>query len=438
MARAAARQQELSVNLPTLHPGQKVIYRNGTRYNAVRCGRRWGKTKALVTMAADAAARGKKVGLFTPEHKQLQEPYDELLGILSEVTRRANKTEGTIRTITGGIIDFWSLNDNELAGRGREYDLVMIDEAAFTKNGQMINIWKKSIAPTMLTRPNSEAWVFSTPNGNDTQNFFWKICHYEGTDSGLPQFTEHYAPTSTNPYIGADEIEKDRLTFHPKVFDQEYLAQWIDWGGDAFFTRDKLLVDGKPVPYPAICDSVFAVIDTAVKDRSEHDGTAVSYFSLSEHIGHRMVLLDWDIISIEGAMLETWLPTVYQRLDQFTTQFRCRFGSSGAFIEDKVSGTILLQQSRNRGWPAHPIDSKLTSAGKSERAISVSGYFTQGLLKISDYAFDKVTSFKGVTQNHWLSQLEAFRIGEKDGRADDLIDTAMYGLAIALGNPEGY
>src|ERR1700733_4759656 len=141
------------LQLPTLLPGQIKVLRNSRRLNAVRCGRRWGKTKMLVTMAADAAINGLKVGLFTPEHKQLQEPYDELLGILKLVIRRASKTDGTIRLLTGGLIDFWALTDNELAGRGREYDLVMIDEAAFTKNVQMLNIWNKSITPTMLTRP---------------------------------------------------------------------------------------------------------------------------------------------------------------------------------------------------------------------------------------------------------------------------------------------
>ena len=38
--------------------------------------------------------------------------------------RKASKTEGTIRTTTGGIIDIWALNDNPLAGRGRDDDLM--------------------------------------------------------------------------------------------------------------------------------------------------------------------------------------------------------------------------------------------------------------------------------------------------------------------------
>jgi hypothetical protein len=391
----------------------------------------------MVTLAADAAAWGLKAGLFAPEHKQLAEPYDDLLWILRSIKVRASKNEGIITTKSNGVLNFWRLDDNELAGRGREYDLVLIDEASFTKNDQMIDIWKKAIGPTMVTRPGAEAWVFSTPKGIDPDNFFWRICHHE-QGSGLPEFKQHYAPSSDNPYVPGSELEREKLTNDPLVYQQEFLAEFVDWRGHAFFATDKMLVNGLPVPWPSICDTVFAVIDTALKDKVEHDGTAVSFFAISAHLGHKLILLDWDIISIEGALLETWLPTVYQRLNWFTTQFKVRLGNAGAFIEDKGSGTVLLQQARKRGWKAHAIDSKLTDMGKSERALNVSGYYHQELFKISAYAFDKVSTFKGATRNHWLSQVTGFRMSGKDMGADDLLDTMTYGLAIALGDAKGF
>ena len=56
----------------------------------------------------------------------------------------------------------------------------------------------------------------------------------------------------------------------------------------------------------------------------------------------------------------------------------------GAFIEDKNSGTILLQQALRRQMLTHPIDSKLTAMGKDERAISVSGCVHRELVKYTD------------------------------------------------------
>lgn len=63
----------------------------------------------------------------------------------------------------------------------------------------------------------------------------------------------------------------------PLVYAQEYLAEFVDWAGVGFFARDKLLDNGQPVPFPARCDCVFAVIDTASKTGTEHDATAVTF-----------------------------------------------------------------------------------------------------------------------------------------------------------------
>ncbi len=100
---------------------------------------------------------------------------------------------------------------------------------------------------------------------------------------------------------------------------------------------------------------------------------------------------------------------------------------------------VLLQQAARRGWPATPIDSKLTKLGKDERAISVSGYVYRGMVKLSRKAFDKVMTYKETTRNHLLGQVVGFRIGSKnEQREDDLLDCFCYGVAIAFGNDEGF
>jgi hypothetical protein len=98
-----------------------------------------------------------------------------------------------------------------------------------------------------------------------------------------------------------------------------------------------------------------------------------------------------------------------------------------------------LQQAIRRQWPTTAIDSKLTAMGKDERALSVSGYVYQGNVKYTDYAFNKTTVYKRKSRNHLSDQIESFRIGDKDNkREDDLLDTFCYGIAIALGNSEGF
>jgi hypothetical protein len=250
----------------------------------------------------------------------------------------------------------------------------------------------------------------------------------------------------------ADESEEDWLRRReqfradlisendPLVYAQEYLADFVDWSGVAFFNRENLLVDSRPVSFPPICDAVFAVIDTASKTGTDNDATAVTFFAIDKHFGGApLLILDWDIVQIEGAILESWLPNIFDRLEELARLCHARSGSLGAFIEDKNSGTILLQQARRREMPAYPIESKLTAMGKDERAISVSGYVHRALVKYTEHSFNKTVVYKRHARNHLLDQIEGFRVGDKNGdREDDLLDTFCYGVAIALGNSEGF
>ena len=130
---------------------------------------------------------------------------------------------------------------------------------------------------------------------------------------------------------------------------------------------------------------------------------------------------------------------VFSRLESLALGCRARLGSLGAWIEDKSSGTILLQQANRRRMPARAIDSKLTALGKDERAINVSGYIHRENVKYSEHAFNKVTTYKHNSRNHLLDQVEHFRVGDKKSdREDDLLDTFCYGVAIALGNRDGF
>jgi hypothetical protein len=330
----------------------------------------------------------------------------------------------------------------------------VIDEAAFTRDGDnrsddsMMALWEKGIKPTLFDY-GGEALVCSNSAGRNPDNFFYNIC----TDSQY-RFQEFHATTLDNPLLpkrtrneSHEDWQARRTRFHedlrkdndPLVYAQEYLAEFVDWSGVAFFSREKLLVDNQPLPIPARCDAIFAVVDTASKTGTDNDATAVTFFAL-DHIGRTpLLILDWDIAQIEGALLETWLPEVFARLEELARLCRARSGSIGAFIEDKNSGTILLQQALRRQMPARAIDSKLTAMGKDERAISVSGYVHRELVKYTDRAFEKTVIYKRRSRNHLLDQVESFRVGDRDtDREDDLLDTFCYGIAVALGNSEGF
>jgi hypothetical protein len=249
----------------------------------------------------------------------------------------------------------------------------------------------------------------------------------------------------------------------PEWFDRKHWAQFEasprNWNSlcqqrprpveGAFFVERLLLVERKrddresdyePVAPPPICDTVFAVIDTAIKTGRDHDGTGVIFVALDAHkrTPHALTILDWDIHQIEGASLQEWLPSVFDRLQALAGECRPIHCSIGAFIEDKGSGMVLLQQAANNGWPAQAIDSKLSAMGKKERALNASEYVNANDVKFARHAYEKTETFKGATKNHLLSQVLRFNMGSKDNESDDLLDCFSYACMIGLGNPEGF
>jgi phage terminase large subunit-like protein len=415
--------------LPELHRGQIEAWNIPGRYKVIRCGRRWGKTAMSSTVVCDRVARGESWGIFAPDYKITSETYREIHTILDPIIASSSKIDSVIRVINGGRVDFWTLN-NPRAGRSRKYHGVIIDEAAFV-NKDMEKLWTQSIKPTLLDY-GGVAWVLSTPCGKDEDNWFYHIC----TDTGS-EFVEYHAPTAGNPYLPPDEVEKLKDENSPEVYRQEYLAEFVDWSGVAFFPIESLLVNGAPVPMPTKCDTILAIIDTAIKSGQEHDSTAVTYVSYNSLTKPCTIILDWDLQQIEGAAQEAWLLSIYQRCEQLARQCGARRGSSGALIEDKATGTVLIQQAKNKGHQARAIDSKLTSMGKDERAIAASPYVYGGDVKIADEAFNKTKVHKRVSANHLIKQVTNFRIGAKDDAADDALDTFCYAVLMTRGTSSG-
>jgi hypothetical protein len=425
-----ASQQKV-IQLPRFHSGQVDAFFLPARFKALRCGRRWGKTQFLKTIACDFAAKGAQVGWFVPNYRYASEAYSETEITLEPAIRSSSRNLGIMHTNTGGRIELWTLED-EKAGRSRKYHLAIIDEAAFTK-ANATSIWEKAIRPTLLDFRGA-AIVASNTNGINEDNFFWRICN-------LPeyQFVEYHAPSHSNPFLPEDELARLKQDNHPLVYAQEYLAEFVDWSGEAFFSLDNLLTEGKPEEFPSRCLYVYATIDTATKTGKENDGTGVIYWAY-EQLGDEkwLKIIDYEYLQIEGSLLEVWLPVVYRNLDEYATACGARMGSRGCLIEDKASGSILIQQARRRNLPVAELPQKLTQLGKSERAINASGYVFRGMVKILETAYNRVITFKQVTKNHMLGQVLGYRVGDVEDRPDDLLDCFTYGVAIGLGNWEGY
>lgn len=307
-------------------------------------------------------------------------------------------------------------------GRGDRTSIYFVDEAGFLEHPELA---EASLSDTTNCRID-----ISTSPGSNTV--------FADRFAAMPEqqvFRMHWRddPRRTGNWH-AKKLAETPL----QIFNREYEMSLDEFG--EFFTEASLLIDGKPVAMPKPVKCVYAIIDSATKTGREHDGLAVGYFALmaNDFTTYKLAVLDWDLTQIEGAFLINWLPGVFAQLEAFAKECNALEGSAGALIEDKNSGSILLQQAANAGLPAQAINSKLTSMGKTERGIDISSYVHMGDVKFTERAWNKVVTYKAVTKNHMLTQILAFRAGTKDMKQDDAFDVWCYGVALGLGNPEGF
>jgi hypothetical protein len=241
------------LSLRVLHPGQEAADQalQPHRFKALRCGRRFGKTDFAKSWIIDGLLRGYECAWFAPQHRTWAEVYSELVDELRPILTKTSKQAAVIRTKTGGRLDFWTL-ENPIAGRGRRYHRVVIDEAAFAKDGDnttegsMMSIFEKAIKPTLYDY-GGEVLICSNSAGKNPDNFFYNIC----TDAQYG-FHEFHARTMDNPLLpkpsagesGEVWLER-RARFQadlakdndPRVYAQEYLADFVDWSRPSLAER---------------------------------------------------------------------------------------------------------------------------------------------------------------------------------------------------------
>lgn len=247
-----------------LHGGQQRILESPARYKVIAAGRRFGKTLLAVEWLAlmdGGAIDGASVAFFSPTYKLLADVWADFERTLRPVTRKANRTEQRIELITGGKIDFWTLEDPD-AGRGRKYHRLVIDEAAHAR--YLKEAWERAISPT-LTDYRGDAWFISTPNG---LNYFYELFQ-RGRDPAYPDWESFHMPSTANPHLRPEEIETKQRELPELVFRQEYLAEFVTFGGG--LVKPEMLVMGECPPglRPVLG------VDLAISERDGADYTAI-------------------------------------------------------------------------------------------------------------------------------------------------------------------
>lgn len=349
-----------TAKIDMLHAGQIAIIENAGRFNSVACGRRFGKTTMGLALAFYGApnapgglAKGFDVGWFAPSYKLLDEAWRAAKNAMRGAITRVDLQQRRLEFQFGSALDFWTLEKPD-GGRGRRYGLAIVDEAAMARN--LEEAWNGAIRPT-LTDYKGGAWFFSTPKG---RNYFWQL-HQRGDNSERwPGWVSHHAPTSANPVIDVAEIKAAESSLPERIFNQEYLAQFLDDSGGVFRgVMDAVCRDAPIIPDSGIVIGV---------DWGRHNDFTV--FVAMDSFTKTVIGLD-RFTGIDYAIQLARLRA-----------FHSRYQNSGIVAETNSMGEPLVEALQREGLPIRGFQ----TTAPSKRAIieSLSVAFEKREIRIPD------------------------------------------------------
>jgi hypothetical protein len=215
------------------YPRQKEVIDNiinsDAMYHTMVTGRQSGKSTTLLgILLYYAINRPKSVCLWvSPVYSQINKVQTQITDALapSGIIMSANKSSYEIKLINGSIIYFRSSERADTI-RGLSVDYLLIDE------GQDVSTvdFQKSIIPTITAR-GKKAVFGGTPKRRGN----WFYDYYQmGKSEDFPSHTSYNFPSWESPYVSKDFIEEQRRTLPPKIFSQEFLAEWQDNEGSVF------------------------------------------------------------------------------------------------------------------------------------------------------------------------------------------------------------
>jgi phage terminase large subunit-like protein len=273
--------------------------------------------------------------------------------LLKELARQipgaqVRESERTITLPGKGTIGVRSA-DNPDSLRGEGLDFVAMDECAFTRE----EAWTASLRPALADRQGSAVFI-STPLG---RNWFWRM--YQAAIGGEPGWAAWQLPTSDNPYIVPTEIEAARKLLPERIFQQEFMAQFLEDSG-ALFRRVTEAATATEIGMQPGHEYVMGV------DWGKHDDFTV--LAVLDTGTHAMVYMD-RFAQIDYQVQLGRLKALYERY------------CPGTIIAEANSmGEPLIEQCTRMGLPVQPFVT--TNATKTAAIDALALAFEQGDIKI--------------------------------------------------------
>lgn len=217
------------------HPGQLEIHNSKAPRRVVACGVRWGKTMcaAMESLAAAMEPRERCVGwCVAPTYELSERVFNQIVMTAAShlrhriVTLREHDRKLVLRNMGGGLSEIRGKTaDNPTSLLGEGLDFLVMDEASRLKP----SIWESHLSQRLIDRK-GWALLISTPRGKGYFYDLWR----RGQPGGDPEFESWNQASSKNPLLDAAAIEEERERLPDRVFQQEYMASFLEGNGSVF------------------------------------------------------------------------------------------------------------------------------------------------------------------------------------------------------------
>ena len=321
----------------TPHKKQKEILeeiiQSSEKYHIASIGRQFGKSLMGMNLMLYWAINHRPCQILwvSPVYSQAQKVHKELMMAIgnSGIVESNNYSSNELKLKTGSTIYFRSAERYDNI-RGMTLDYAVIDEAAFIKD----DAWAEAIRPTLVVKGKKVLFI-STPKG---KNWFYDL-YQLGISPDYPNYKAYKGSSYDTPYIDPQELFDAKKTVPEKVFKQEYLAEFLDAGGEVFSNLTAI----EHHTWPQAQGNVFCGIDLA----KQEDFTVATFMDSTGKV-----------LEIYRNNKSTWNVMV----EEITALLK-KYNAS-TLIEVNSIGDVIYEQIKQRHSNTHPFTT--TSKSKNE------------------------------------------------------------------------
>jgi hypothetical protein len=375
---------------------QREVFKARERFLTVDAGRRWGKTITGINWLLEGGCQS--VGeewWISPIYAQSKMAFRSLLsaarkGGAEAAFKDISQSEMRVELINGTAIWFKS-GDNPDTLRGAGLMRAVVDEAARVRR----DVWEEVLRPAVSDTAGKVLFI-STPKG---KNWFYELWT-RGFDPAHADYKSWSYPTSDNPKVPDDDIAQAKASLPLDVFEQEYLAKFLD-NNAGVFRNVKACIGStrqEPVPGQAYCAGLdlARLTDFTVLTILDAAGRQVFW--------DRFNLLDWAIQQ--------------ERVASVIRRYNARLLVDSTGVGDPVFDALRRLGLNVTGY-------KFTQESKKRLIESLMLSFEQGRIRILD---EKVQTNELDIFEYTIGQSGTVHYSAPDGYHDDCV------ISLALAN----